>query len=359
MSKNSHNSVSIALLGDVSLNGYWAESAHEPFTMEICEFIRQHDLVLLNLESPCKGKEGGNLLKIPRLHTTCEAVRNLSCLNPSVFVLGNNHVYDQLNSGVLETLRAIEEIGSLAVGCGFSEKEARSAVRLKINGIKISILSYVAEDTNPCLPPNSNLHLNWLDTSCIISHIREELAAGHKVIISLHWGVEGEEYPTPAQREIVQKLYRAGAHLVWGHHPHVIQGYEILGNMPAFYSMGNSCFDTLVYPDTASAYGEWSSLGRRSLVVTLRLAGDGIDLNSMRLHILKRENSKSQAVLIPAESVVDKLTAPFSYKIYDLFYKAYHAKMFMVKIWRYFFGPGRDFFLQSIKLPRRVLDEFN
>ncbi len=63
------------------------------------------------------------------------------------------------------------------------------------------------------------------------------------VILSCHWGVSSKEEPVAYQKEIAHAAIDAGADMVFGHHPHVVQAGEIYRGKPVFYSLGNFVFD--------------------------------------------------------------------------------------------------------------------
>jgi poly-gamma-glutamate synthesis protein (capsule biosynthesis protein) len=77
----------------------------------------------------------------------------------------------------------------------------------------------------------------------IIRHIKR-MRSEHCdiVIISLHWGTENVHYPSPNQVKFARKLVDAGATIVLGHHPHVVQGIENYHNGLIAYSLGNFQF---------------------------------------------------------------------------------------------------------------------
>jgi poly-gamma-glutamate synthesis protein (capsule biosynthesis protein) len=62
------------------------------------------------------------------------------------------------------------------------------------------------------------------------------------VIVSFHWGGEGEDTPKPYQVTAAHRAIDAGADIVIGHHPHVLQGIESYNNGVIFYSLGNFAF---------------------------------------------------------------------------------------------------------------------
>jgi len=86
--------------------------------------------------------------------------------------------------------------------------------------------------------------------------VEEASRKADPLIISIHWGTEYQPSPAPRQRALASMLANAGADVIIGHHPHVIQPMEFLprgsGQPTAlvFYSLGNALFDQHGLPDT-------------------------------------------------------------------------------------------------------------
>ena len=64
------------------------------------------------------------------------------------------------------------------------------------------------------------------------------------VVVAFHWGGEYVQQPRDYQRNFAKKAIDAGADVVFGHHPHILQGIEIYQNKPIAYSLGNFVFGT-------------------------------------------------------------------------------------------------------------------
>ncbi|MEJ1974901.1 MAG: CapA family protein [Acetobacteraceae bacterium] len=73
--------------------------------------------------------------------------------------------------------------------------------------------------------------------------VRALREAADIVILSCHWGVSAKIEPVEYQKEIAHAAIEAGADMVFGHHPHEVQGAEIYRGKPIFYSLGNFAFD--------------------------------------------------------------------------------------------------------------------
>lgn len=72
------------------------------------------------------------------------------------------------------------------------------------------------------------------------------------LVVSLHWGEEYMNYPSPQQVVFAHRLVDQGVHLILGHHPHVLQGVERYKGALIAYSLGNFIFDTWQRPTRQS-----------------------------------------------------------------------------------------------------------
>jgi len=147
--------------------------------------------------------------------------------------MANNHVCDYGPDGIRDTVSALEGAGVAHFGAG---ADARRPHIANVGGTLVAFVGFVA----PHLVgrPGANV----LDDTAPVQVARAKDAAD-LVFVSVHWG---EEYK-PAngtQKEQARMLARAGADLVFGHHPHVTQAIEYFGRTPVFYSLGNFAFDS-------------------------------------------------------------------------------------------------------------------
>jgi len=135
--------------------------------------------------------------------------------------ISNNHIYDYLDEGFNDTVKALDEAG---IGyCG----EGHIAY-LEIKGIRIACVGKMV------WKPGVNADLK--------RDIRNAKENADIVIVSLHWGIEGTYYPDEFQRRLGCLCIDEGADIVMGHHPHVIQGIEKYKERYIVYSLGNFCF---------------------------------------------------------------------------------------------------------------------
>lgn len=144
--------------------------------------------------------------------------------------LANNHSKDYGEQSYNDTMDALDEAGITNFGYD------RVAIK-KVKGIKVGLVgTYVLADG---LGVKDSMEKN-------IQDLKDE---GAQVIIaSFHWGEEKAEYPNDVQVELAHAAIDAGADLVLGHHPHVLQGIEKYKGKNIVYSLGNFCFGGNMYP---------------------------------------------------------------------------------------------------------------
>lgn len=246
MSAESERSLKISFLGDIALNGRYPDlykNGDNPFE-SLTPLFREKDFVVGNLESMAKGSEGENLLKAPRLTTTTETLHYLNDIHLDVACIANNHVYDHLYDGFCKTVQFFEKNSIQYMGAGQSETDALKPVILEKNGIRIGLLNYVTADTNPNLPEDAKISLNYFTEEKAEQDILKLKTEVDHLVISLHWGgrVEGGLYPDFDQPGIARRLIDHGADLIVGHHSHTFQPYEVYKGKYIFYSLGNFCF---------------------------------------------------------------------------------------------------------------------
>ena len=136
-------------------------------------------------------------------------------------------------------------------GWGENIFEARRPRILEIKGVKVAFLAYteVGEGftytrvphqwaATPELPGAAPVRADFLRQDVKTARGEADL-----VIVSMHWGKEYDHRPTDFQKALGRIAMDAGADLVIGHHPHVIQGIEFRGRGVIAYSLGNFVFD--------------------------------------------------------------------------------------------------------------------
>ncbi len=202
-------------------------------------FIRA-DINMINLEHPItkygEAEEKEFPFKMHPRYLTLLQKGNINLVNAA-----NNHIYDYGVAGIDDTMEYLDSVNIAYVGIGKSLQEAREPVIFIIKGKRLGFLGYfggagqfAATDTSAGLAPRFHL--------LILSDIRKLRSKVDYLIASFHWGIENEHYPEEWQMKLGRASIDAGADLVVGHHPHVLQGIERYKNGVIAYSLGNFIF---------------------------------------------------------------------------------------------------------------------
>jgi poly-gamma-glutamate synthesis protein (capsule biosynthesis protein) len=219
---------------------------------KVAPTLKGAGLVFANLECPLG--VGGRFLNMFRGEP--ESVWGLAYGGVDVVSLANNHILDYDNQVFFQTMDILGEAGIGFAGAGRNLAEARTPLIVEQGGLRIAFLAY----TEMWFVYTREPH-NWAATDIlpgvaparldfVQEDVRSALELADVVVVSFHWGQEYKEEPTPAQLELGRGAVEAGAHLVLGHHPHVLQGVEFHKGGVIAYSLGNFVFDELRPPRT-------------------------------------------------------------------------------------------------------------
>ncbi|MDW7674704.1 MAG: CapA family protein [Bacillota bacterium] len=260
MDNNEIKSITINAVGDCSIGNdekypylnsfnYIFEKVNRDYSFflkNVRPIFEKDDLTIANLETTLTNTTN-RMKKRFNFKGDPSYVKILNEGSVEVVNVANNHIYDYLQAGYIDTIINLEKAGLKYFGSDvFPEFKYENKLIEEIKGLKVGFLGYI------CWPK--------LD---IRKKLKEDLAYMREntnlIIVSFHWGKEFNNYPTSSQRKIAYYAIDNGADLILGHHPHVIQGIENYKNKNIIYSLGNFCFggqinfkdkDTFIYQHT-------------------------------------------------------------------------------------------------------------
>ena len=153
----------------------------------------------------------------------------------------SNHSFDQGFLGLSRVLNALDKSGVRHAGTARTQEEASTPTIIDVKGVPVAHLSYAYDFNGMPVPEGREWSANLINAQRIIKEAKLARKLGARiVIVSLHAGYEGDANPSPQQLEVVQKLADSGmVDLVIGHHAHVIQPVDRVGDMWVAYGHGN------------------------------------------------------------------------------------------------------------------------
>lgn len=197
----------------------------------LAPYLKSFDAVIGNLEGPITfadswsvgtkpGIQGNTSFTFSPLSAYALASHNVRVLN-----LGNNHILDRGWEGIEATTRVLEDNGLSYFGVPGGD----IATTTEVGGVDIGSVNF-------------NQFLGQNDPEKAILAIRSMKKEGIFTVVYAHWG---DEYLSETDKEIswARSFVDAGADLVIGSHPHVIQGIETYKGKRIYYSLGNFIFD--------------------------------------------------------------------------------------------------------------------
>jgi poly-gamma-glutamate capsule biosynthesis protein CapA/YwtB (metallophosphatase superfamily) len=252
----------LAAVGDVMLGGTATPQLRQfgydyPFEY-VRPLLHQAQIVFGNLEGPLTDRGTPVPHKQYVFRSPPEKVAPaLARAGFNVMSLANNHSMDYGVAGLADTRAALQGNGIAPVGAGNDLAEARAPVYMKAGGATVAFLAYSLTFPEefwaaPGRPGTAFGHE---------AAVRADVAAARRkadvVIVSFHWGQEGATELRDYQVQLAHAAIEAGAAVVLGHHPHVLQAVEHYQGGVILYSLGNFVF------------GSYSKTATRSVIALL------------------------------------------------------------------------------------------
>ena len=244
----------LAFTGDVNFADDWYNMLHyaktagieDCFGESLLAEMRAADVLLCNNEfvfsdrgSPMPGKQ----------FTFRAKTANVSMwqqLGADIVGLANNHCFDYGEDAFLDTLSTLQGANIPYVGAGKNLEEAMQPQFFLVGGMKIGyvactraekyILTPEAGETSPGV-------LRCYDPELAVQAIQTASEQCDYLVVYVHWGTEGSTVLEQAQTDLATRFTEAGADLIVGTHPHILQGAGWRQDTPVLYSLGNFWFN--------------------------------------------------------------------------------------------------------------------
>jgi poly-gamma-glutamate capsule biosynthesis protein CapA/YwtB (metallophosphatase superfamily) len=223
---------------------------------DVSDVFARADFGFVNLETPVapQHSKGSKPFMFDAPLALPEA---LKASGIKIVSFANNHAMDQGWAGFAETREHLRELGLLFAGTGDTAQTGWKPVFTEANGIKVGwlgITRWLNGNRNP--DKDDQPHVNFfpytseaggapgMDEAGVLAAVKAAREQCDLLVISVHWGVEYATAPRPDDVAMAHKMLDAGASVIVGHHPHVLQPVETYKtadgrNTVIFYSLGN------------------------------------------------------------------------------------------------------------------------
>jgi poly-gamma-glutamate synthesis protein (capsule biosynthesis protein) len=268
--------VSVLFVGDLMFDRYVREIAEKrgnDFIFEkISSFLKESDFIVANIEGPITDNKSVSVGTVPgeKGHFSFTFDKSLAETlfkqNIKLVNLGNNHILNFGNGGLLQTENYLKENGIDYFGD--PENKEKNYIVKEINGIKIGFVSY------------SQFGGNAEKTS---NNIKELKNKADILVVYSHWGKEYEKNPSENIKNLAHSFIDAGADLIIGSHPHVIQNMEEYKGKKVYYSLGNFIFDQYFSAETM-----------KGLAVRVKINSDNKNLEFQETALFMDKNGQTK-----------------------------------------------------------------
>jgi poly-gamma-glutamate capsule biosynthesis protein CapA/YwtB (metallophosphatase superfamily) len=246
--------ITISAVGDLmchALQYNYAEMENGKFDFDpafkaVKKYFENSDFVFGNLETVTAGKSRG-FSTYPLFNSPDEYLTALKNAGFSLLTTANNHALDQGKKGVLRTIGQLEKNHLNYTGTFKSERDRDSIRIFNIKGIKTAFLAYSYGTNGIPVPKDCPYLINLIDMSLIRNDIKAARKKGAEIVlVYFHFGYQYSKTPNDFQKQIVNETINAGADIIIGGHPHVLQPVRYFKTKGAkldsgfiAYSMGN------------------------------------------------------------------------------------------------------------------------
>jgi poly-gamma-glutamate synthesis protein (capsule biosynthesis protein) len=223
---------------------------------DVADVFERADFGFVNLETPV-APEHSKGSKPFMFDAPVALLDGLKASGIKIVSFANNHVMDQGWAGFTETREHLKAEGLLFAGSGDTVEQQWLPAITEANGIKVGWLGmtrWLNGNRNP--DKDDQPHVNFFpypgesggatgaDEAAVLAAVKAARTQCDFLVVSIHWGVEYATAPRPEDVDIAHKMLEAGASVVVGHHPHVLQAVETYRtqdgrNTVIFYSLGN------------------------------------------------------------------------------------------------------------------------
>lgn len=234
-----------------------------PF-LETTDTLISADLTFGNLEAPFSENDSNHDSGSMNLTAETASVEGLKNAGFDILGLATNHFDNAGTAGELLTIQLLTDNNIKYCGAGKDDIEAHTPAIIDVKGQKVAFLAYNDRDVASATgfastdrPGTAPMNIEAMQADIANAKTKSDM-----IIVSMHSGTEYTPNPNARQIEFAHSAIDAGADLIIGHHPHVVQATENYKDKMIFYSLGNFVFDQ-----------PWSTETKQGIMVKFQFKG--------------------------------------------------------------------------------------
>jgi len=264
--------IKLIAVGDINIGSDKSFIQKINYNLDLSKNFKNADICFANLEGPITNAGYEPINGDFGLYSEFGVLKFLKNFGINLVSLSNNHISDYGPICVEFTVDFLKENKINYFGWGKNIYDILEPNIIEINGLKLGLIAFTFHDNKPAttnmpgsLPNEPNYFLP------LIKKTRENCDV---FICSIHWGFEMYSYPKIEDRRFAKYLIDNGVDLILGHHPHVIQGYELYKGKYIFYSLGNFVFKSFWYKGNKKLQPEES---KKTMYVEFQIDNSGVN----------------------------------------------------------------------------------
>ncbi len=193
---------------------------------DIKYYIQTADIAVGNLETTFAGSKVG-YSNYPTFNTPEQLATTLKKIGFDVVSTANNHCMDKGYSGLVSTIKYLDEADLSHTGTYASEEASKEILIKNVKGVKIAFLSFTYGTNGIPVPKDKSYAVNFIEEDLILEQIELAKKENPDVIcVSMHWGIEYQTKQNATQEKWADFLFKNGVDIIIGNHPHVLQPME-------------------------------------------------------------------------------------------------------------------------------------
>jgi len=238
----------------------------------VSKYFKDSDAVFGNLEVVHSDRGlDTEQLESREFRGSVESITSLKDAGFNVVSFANNHCMEHGIDCFRDTLSVLKENGISAAGI-MTDDQSSLPVVITGSGKRIILFAYSMRTEN--YHREGTVPYALKDEEAIYDQVRSfKISENDVLVVSLHWGEEFMDHPSPRQVRFAHRLVDAGVRIIIGHHPHVLQGIERYKSGVIAYSLGNFVFDM------------WQRTTRETIIFQADCDGDAVKMKAIPVYI--------------------------------------------------------------------------